>query len=86
MASWLRLSRREETWQAAEILLLRHQLTALLQRQPRRLDLDWADRTLLATLLILGVTLRKRRYQELRRGQTSFSQDPARCPQSPSLG
>ena len=26
VASWLRLSRREEAWQAAEILILRHQL------------------------------------------------------------
>jgi hypothetical protein len=28
-ASWLRLSRREEAWQTAEILLLRHQLAVL---------------------------------------------------------
>ena len=28
VASWLRLSRREEAWQAAEILILRHQLGA----------------------------------------------------------
>jgi hypothetical protein len=28
VASWLRLSRREEAWQTAEILLLRHQLAA----------------------------------------------------------
>ncbi len=32
MTSWLRLSRRVEAWQTAEILLLRHQL-AVLQRQ-----------------------------------------------------
>src|SRR5438046_7291899 len=51
MASWLRLSRREETWRAAEILLLRHQLAVLQRRQPRRPDLDWADRALHATLL-----------------------------------
>ncbi len=50
-ASWLRLSRREETWKTAEILLLRHQLTVLQRRQPRRPDLDLADRALLATLL-----------------------------------
>src|SRR5450432_2216159 len=31
-ASWLQLSRREETWKTAEILILRHQL-AVLQRR-----------------------------------------------------
>ena len=50
-ASWLRLSRREEAWQTAEILILRHQLAVLQRRQPRRPNLDWADRALLATLL-----------------------------------
>ena len=50
LAAWLRLSRREETWKTAEILILRHQL-AVLQRQPRRPKLNWADRALLATLL-----------------------------------
>src|ERR1700730_12167692 len=50
-ASWLRLSRRRETWQTAEILLLRHQLTVLQRRQPRRPKLNWADRARLATLL-----------------------------------
>jgi putative transposase len=49
--SWLRLSQREETWKTAEIVLLRHQLAVLQRRQPRRPDLDWADRALLATLL-----------------------------------
>ena len=49
--SSLRLSRREETWKTAEIMILRHQLTILQRRQPRRPDLDWADRALLATLL-----------------------------------
>ena len=49
--SWLRLSRRTETWKTAEILLLRHQLTVLQRRQPRRPDLDWADRAILAILL-----------------------------------
>jgi len=34
LAAWLRLSRREEAWQTAEILLLRHHL-AVLQRQHR---------------------------------------------------
>jgi putative transposase len=62
-ASWLRLSRREEAWQAAEILLLRHQLTVLQRRQPRRPDLDWADRALLATLLAV---IPKARRQGLR--------------------
>src|ERR1700730_1337608 len=62
-ASWLRLSRPEETWKTAEILLLRHQLAVLQQRQPRRPDLDWADRALLATLLAV---IRKVRRQGLR--------------------
>ena len=41
VAAWLRLSRREEAWKTAEILILRHQL-AVLQRQqaPRRPNLD----------------------------------------------
>ena len=43
--------RREEAWQTAEILILRHQLAALQRRQPRRPNLDWADRALLTTLL-----------------------------------
>ncbi len=43
-ASWLRLSRREETWKTAEILILRHQLAVLQRRQPRRPNLNWADR------------------------------------------
>jgi putative transposase len=51
VASWLRLSRREETWKTAEILILRHQLAVLQRRQPRRPKLNWADRALLATLL-----------------------------------
>ena len=50
LAAWLRLSRREETWQTAEILILRHQLAALQRRQPRRPKLTWADRALLAAL------------------------------------
>jgi putative transposase len=49
--SWLRVSRREETWKTAEILILRHQLAVLQGRQPRRPNLTWADRALLATLL-----------------------------------
>src|SRR6266436_8037341 len=58
-ASWLRLSQREETWKTAEILLLRHQLAVLQRRQPRRPDVNWADRALLATLL--GVIPKARR-------------------------
>jgi putative transposase len=50
VTSWLRLSRREEAWQTAEILVLRHQLAVLHRRQPRRPNLNWADRALLATL------------------------------------
>jgi hypothetical protein len=44
LISWLRLFQREETWKTAEILILRHQLTVLQRQQPRRPDLDWADR------------------------------------------
>src|SRR6185437_10975923 len=62
-AAWLRLSRREETWKTAEILLLRHQLAVLQRRQPRRPNLDWADRALLATLLAV---IPKARRQALR--------------------
>src|SRR6266576_2407646 len=51
VTTWLRLSRREEAWQTAEILILRHQLAVLQRRQPRRPNLDWADRALLAALL-----------------------------------
>ena len=40
VTSWLRLSRREEAWQTAEILVLRHQLAVLQRRQPRRPRLD----------------------------------------------
>jgi hypothetical protein len=50
-ATWLRLSRREETWRIAEILILRHQLAVLQRRQPCRPNLNWADRALFATLL-----------------------------------
>jgi len=46
LAAWLRLSRREETWKTAGILILRHQLTVLQRRQPRRPKLNWADRAL----------------------------------------
>ena len=59
LAAWLRLSRREEAWKAAEILILRHQV-AVLRRQPRRPKLNWADRALLAALL--GVIPKARRH------------------------
>ena len=51
MTSWLRPSRREEAWKTAEILLLPHQLAVMQRQQPRRPNLDWADRALLAILL-----------------------------------
>jgi putative transposase len=59
VASWLRLSQHEETWKTAEILLLRHQLAVLQRRQPRRPDLDWADRALLAALLTVIPKVRR---------------------------
>src|SRR5450755_3253014 len=59
LAAWLRLSRREEAWKAAEILILRHQV-AVLRRQPRRPKLNWADRAPLAALL--GVIPKARRH------------------------
>ena len=60
MVSWLRLSRREETWKTAEILILRHQLAVLQRRRPRRPNLSWADRALLA--ILHGVIPNARRY------------------------
>src|ERR1019366_5591267 len=63
LAAWLRLSRREEAWKTAEILILRHQVAVLQRRQPRRPRLNWADRALLAALL--GV-IPKARRQSLR--------------------
>ncbi len=59
VASWLRLSRREQAWQTAQILILRHQLAVVQRRQPRRPNLNWADRALLAALP--GVTPQARR-------------------------
>ena len=50
VVAWLRLSRREEAWRTAEILILRHQLAVLRRQQPRRPKLNWADRALLAAL------------------------------------
>ena len=58
-ATWLGLSRREETWRIAEILILRHQLVVLQRRQPGRPGLNWADRALLA--ILLGVIPKARR-------------------------
>jgi hypothetical protein len=40
-AAWLRLSRREEAWQTAEILILRHQPAVLQRHPPRRPNLNW---------------------------------------------
>ena len=60
LAASLRLSRREEAWQTAEILILRHQLAVLQRQQPRRPNLDWADRALIATLH--GVIPKARRH------------------------
>ena len=59
VTTWLRLSRCEEAWKTAEILILRHQLAVLERRQLRRLHLNWADRALLAVLL--GVIPKARR-------------------------
>ena len=53
MFAWLRLSRRDESWKSAEILLLRHQLTVLQRQVPARPKTTWADRALLAALLEL---------------------------------
>src|ERR1035437_9590336 len=63
VTAWLRLSRREDAWKTAEILILRHQLTVLQRRRPRRPQLNWADRALLAALLaaLLGVIPKARR-------------------------
>jgi hypothetical protein len=63
VTTWLRLSQREEAWQTAEILILRHHLAVLQRRQPRRPHLTWADRALLAALLSV---IPKARRQGLR--------------------
>ena len=62
VASWLQLSRHEEAWQTAEILILRHQLAVLQRQQPRR-PANRADRALLAVLLSV---IPKARRQGLR--------------------
>ncbi len=63
VAAWLRLSRRDDAWKTAEILILRHQLTVLQRRRPCRWRLNWADRALLAALLAV---IPKARRQGLR--------------------
>src|SRR6266404_5182488 len=60
VAAWLRLSRREEAWKTAEILILHHQLAVLQRQQPRRPNLNWADRALLTTLLSVLPKARRR--------------------------
>jgi hypothetical protein len=50
VAAGLRLSRREQAWKEAEILILRHQLAVLQRQQPGRVKLNRADRGLLAAL------------------------------------
>jgi putative transposase len=56
VASWLRLSRREEAWQAAEILILLHQLATVAATPPER---ELGGPGLLVTLL--GVIPKARR-------------------------
>ena len=63
LAAWLRLSRREEAWKTAEILILHHQLAVLQRQQSCRPKLNWADRALLTTLLSV---IPKARRQGLR--------------------
>jgi putative transposase len=55
--AWLRLSRRENAWKTAEILILRHQLTVLQRRRPCRPRLN---RALLAALLAVIPKARRR--------------------------
>ena len=63
VTTWLQLSRRQEAWQTAEILILRYQLAVLQRRRPRRPHLTWADRALFAALLSV---MPKARRQGLR--------------------
>src|ERR1019366_7645559 len=59
LAARLRLSRREEAWKTAEILILRHQLAVLQRRQARRPKLNWADPALLAAPLSVIPKMRR---------------------------
>jgi hypothetical protein len=83
VASWLRLSGREEAWKTAEILILRHQLTVLQRNQPPRPNLNWADRALLAALL--GAIPKTRRHR-LRLLVTGHDRALAPRPRPPPLG
>src|SRR5213079_1898665 len=65
VTSWLRLSRREDAWKTAEILILRHQLAVQRRRQLRCPNLNWADRALLATLLSVIPKARRHRLRLL---------------------
>src|SRR5450755_3408346 len=65
LAAGLRLSRRDETWKTAEILILRHQLAVLQRRRARRPKVNGADRALLATLLSLIPKTRRHRLRLL---------------------
>ena len=47
----LRLTRSEDSWKSADILLLRHQLTVLQRQVHARPRTSWADRALIAVLL-----------------------------------
>jgi putative transposase len=49
--AWRRLSRRDDSWKTAEILLLRHQLTVVQRQVQSRPTITWADRALIAALL-----------------------------------
>jgi hypothetical protein len=71
VTTWLRLSRREEAWLTAEILILRHQLAVLQRRQPNRPNVNWADRALLATLLSV---IPKAQHLAPRRSALAWSQ------------
>ena len=55
----LRLTRSDDSWKSAEILLLRHQLTVLQRQVHARPKTNWADRALIA--LLLNVIPRPRR-------------------------
>src|SRR5260370_36872132 len=65
VTTWLRLSQREEAWQTAEVLILRHQLARLQRRPPRRPDLNSADPALIATLLSAIPKARRHRLPPL---------------------